>query len=58
MKSRHAKRTTTARHNISYTKRYVNKGKRQKAGYEHKFNEETNLLANPTGLPRLRQRLV
>ena len=37
------KRQSTARNNVKYTKKYANKGKRQKAAYEHEINRETNL---------------
>ena len=53
-----SKRVSTARNNVKYTKRYANACKRAKVRYEHEFNAETNQLANPTGLPRMRQKLV
>jgi len=52
------KRTSTARNNVKYTKRYDNAGKRRKVRYEHEFNAKTNQLTNPTGLPTMRQKLV
>jgi hypothetical protein len=37
------KKLSTARNNVKYTKKYANKGTRQKVGYEHEINRETNL---------------
>jgi len=37
------KRQSTARNNVKYTKKYANKGEKQKAAYEHEINRETNL---------------
>jgi len=46
---------TTARHNVKYTKRYANLGRRKKVAHEHQVNRENNLLGNPTGLPKMKR---